>query len=56
MVCARLGYRNEATTENVLLNGDIAAKFFTGVLNLPQVRGLLGRCRLFGTTRTKGID
>jgi len=24
-----------------LLNGDIAAKFFAGVLNLPQVRGLL---------------
>src|SRR5438477_3281775 len=24
-----------------LLNGDIAAKFFVGVLNLPQVKGLL---------------
>src|SRR5215210_3969934 len=24
-----------------LLNGDIAAKFFAGVLNLPQVKGLL---------------
>ena len=28
-----------------LLDGDVAAKFFAGVLNLPQVRGLLEEVR-----------